>query len=71
MKLIKCEYEDLPDLELLYNKRFGLEVIRDSVKYEFLIDLKINSDRLLIMSPSAIPDNSNHDRKRPMFQRWS
>lgn len=70
-EIISCGYENLPDIKIPYDKKVGLEVIRDSVKYEFIIHLKSNSDKLLVMGPGAINDNSTHDRTRPIFHRWS
>ena len=70
-EIISCDYESLADITLPYDKKVGLEVMRDSVKYEFIIHLKSNSDKLLVMGPGAINDNSTHDRSRPIFHRWS
>ena len=70
-EMIRCDYDDLKDVQLPFNKRVGLEVMRDSVKYEFIINLKTGSDKLLVMCPAAINDNSSHDRSRPIFHRWS
>ena len=70
-EMIRCDYDDLNNVQLPFNKRVGLEVMRDSVKYEFIINLKTDSDKLLVMCPAAINDNSSHDRARPIFHRWS
>lgn len=70
-EIISCSYDNLKDVQLPYDRKVGLEVIRDSVKYEFIINLKNNCDKLLIMCPAAINGNSNHDRARPIFHRWS
>lgn len=70
-EIISCDYENLRNVNLPYDRKVGLEVMRDSVKYEFIIHLKSNSDKLLVMGPGAINDNSNHDRTRPIFHRWS
>ena len=70
-EIISCGYDNLNDIQIPYDTKVGLEVIRDSVKYEFIIHLKSNSDKLLVMGPGAINDNSNHDRSRPIFHRWS
>ncbi len=69
-KIIECDYKDLQNLKIPMEK-IGLIVYRDSVKYEFILNLKKSSDKLLVISSGAIPKDSNHDRSRPIFHRWS
>lgn len=70
-EIISCSYDNLKDIHLPVDRKVGLEVMRDSVKYELIINLKNGCDKLLVMCPAAINDGSGHDRTRPIFHRWS
>lgn len=70
-KIIKCDFEELSNIELPYDERIGLEVLWDGIKYEFLINFKTGIDKLLIVGSGALPLNSDFDRTRPLFDRWS
>lgn len=70
-EMIECNYDDLEEVVIPFNKRIGLIVFRDSVKYEFLINLKEYSDKLLVVGSAAITRDSNLDRNKPVFHRWS
>lgn len=70
-KVIYCEYEELENVIFSFNERFGLCVNFNNVKYEFLLNLKENCDKLIVFGPSAYPITEPRDEFRPRFDRWS
>ena len=67
---IRINFEELYDLELTYNKKIGLIVFLDDVKYEFILKLEENSDELVVVGSGAL-GNRKFDRSRPLFHRHS
>lgn len=63
--MIGCNFEELDELDIPFNRKVGLTVYLDDVKYEFFVILKRGSDKLLILSPSAINKSSKFDRTGP------
>lgn len=55
------------------DKRVGLVVMLNNVKYEFLINIKSDSDSLICLGPSGLPDKNaiKKFKNRPMFTRHS
>ena len=70
-KIIELNYEELfSKLNLEFNKKIGLVVYKDSVKYEFVLNLKDSSDNLLILGSGALGFRI-FDRTRPFIDRNS
>lgn len=69
--IINCNLEDIKSQVFPKDKRFGLIVKINNVKYEFLITLKSSSDSLFIGASSALPRSYSRDRSKPYFERWS
>ena len=69
--IIEIDYEQIATYNFPKNKKFGLITIINNVKYEFLITLKDNSEKLLIIGSGALPPTSKHDRSRPLMNRHS
>ena len=70
-KIIYCEYDELEDIVFPFNERVGLCININNVKYEFLLNLKENSDKLIVFGPSAYSMSQPRDVFRPKFDRWS
>ena len=71
-EIITCSFEDLKFITFPKNELFGLKLNKDGVTYEFLLNIKDNVDKLLILGSGARqPDQLPKDRKRPFFNRWS
>lgn len=68
-KIIEINFDQLNDLELEFNKKIGLVVYLNDVKYDFILNLK-KSDKLIILGSGAI-GFKNFDRSRPYFERHS
>jgi hypothetical protein len=69
--VICCEFDEIKKQVFPMNKMFGLLVIIDNVKYEFLLNLKSTEKILVIGSGARNPNTSIEDKKRPLFHRWS
>lgn len=69
-KQIQINFNELNDLELIYNKKIGLTIFLDNVKYEFLLDLRSNSDELIVVGSGAL-GHKIFDRSRPYIERHS
>ncbi len=70
-EIYEVQYEDLDALELPFDKRVGLIVHRRGIKYEFLLNIKSNQDKLLVLSSEAFTKGKEYDRTKPLFTRWS
>lgn len=68
-KIIECNLESLEGYNFPVNKPFNLVVYADDIKYEFLVNLKDTSDKLLILAPGSIPNK--HDRTKPYYERYN
>lgn len=70
--VIRCNIEDLPDISFPFNERVGLEIIHEGVKYEFLLNLKENSDYLIFAGSGVRTEKQRKDMyTEPWFHRWS
>lgn len=67
---IKINFDELNDLELIYNKKIGLTVFYEDVKYEFILKLEKKTDELIIVGSGAL-GNRPFDRSRPLYHRHS
>lgn len=71
-EVITCELDDIQNLNFPRDKQFGLVININNVKFEFLLNIKSNTDKLLVFAPGARdPSSTMEDRKRPIFHRWS
>ena len=64
----KIDYYDLENYMIRENLLYILEVKKDNVKYEYLINRKIGTDRLIVFNNGAI---AGGNVKVPVFQRHS
>ncbi|WP_455644789.1 hypothetical protein [Methanosphaera sp.] len=67
-KSIKCTIDELTNIELPVNVPFNITITKNNVDYEFIIHLKDDSDKLLVLAPDAIRDTT-HDRTKPYYER--
>ena len=69
-KIISCEIEKLHTINFPLNERFGLKKKKKNVQYKFIIDIKTDSEILLILGPGAIPEKYKEKYiNRPVFSR--
>lgn len=68
--IFEMDCNELMYFEMPIDKQFGLCIHHKNVKYEFLINIKHDSDRLIVLSSAAIPKNKKIVGK-PYFNRWS
>lgn len=62
---------DLSKLKFPLNEKFGLIILSNNVKYEFILNIK-NSDKLLVIGSGALPlDYREKFLNRPLFHRIS
>lgn len=64
----KIKYENLEDYNIKKNKMYILEVLKDNVKYEYLINRIKDNNKLIIFNNGAI---AGGNVKVPVFQRHS
>ena len=69
-EIIEIDFHDLDDLKINLDKKTGLIVHWDDVKYEFLLNIKTNNDKLLILGSGAL-GRRKFDRSRPYIERHS
>ena len=69
-KLVTLNFNELKDYEIEFNKKIGLTVFYDDVKFEFIVNLKDTSDKLLVLGSGALGFR-NFDRTRPYIERHS
>lgn len=71
-KIIDCDFDCIPFSDFPLNERFGLIVKKNDVKYEFLINLKSESDKLICLGSGAL-NGSDLERfeLKPRFHRQS
>lgn len=65
---ISVNYQELQKLNLIFNETFILEVYKNKIKYEFLIRLNENSNKLLVFGSGAYQRSTG---KLPLFHRHS
>lgn len=70
-EIIEVPYEDLVNYELPVGYPFGLITYLKGVKYEFIIHLKEDSERMIFLGSGALNMLKENDRSRPHFNRWS
>jgi glycosyltransferase involved in cell wall biosynthesis len=64
----KIDYDDLDSYIINENMPYILEVKKDKVKYEYLINWKKDNNKLIVFNNGAI---ANGNVKVPVFQRYS
>lgn len=69
-EIIEINFKDLTDLKLKFDKKVGLIIHWDNVKYEFLLNIKSNNDKLLVLGSGAL-GQKEFDRTRPYLERHS
>ena len=70
-KIIRLDFEEIQFFDFPKNEVVGLIVdYHDGVKYEFLLNLK-NDDKLLVIGSGLRGNQSEIDKMRPVFHRWS
>lgn len=74
-EIITCNYDEIETHlnKITLNKKVGLVVILNEIKYEFLLNIKSTSNDLICLGPSGLQtlDEINKFRGRPMFSRHS
>ncbi len=69
--IITLEIKDLIDFDFPYNELFGLEVIDNNIKYEFLIRFSNYNKRLLCFGSGAVARKGSKAINPPIFNRYS
>ena len=70
-EIIQCELNEIKNRDFPLNKRCGLVVYINNVKYEFLINLK-DSEQLLVLGSGARYGTQTIEQKhRPYFNRFT
>lgn len=69
--IIEDSYDNIFKYDFPIGKPFGIITYVNNVKYEFLLHLKEDSERLIVHSSGAIDAKIKHDRSRPFLHRWS
>lgn len=64
----KIEYEKLSDYKIKENLLYILEITKDDVKYEYLINRKLENNKLIVFNNGAIAGGKV---RYPIFQRHS
>ncbi len=71
-KKITIEYENIDDFVIPLNTLFELTVLYNNVKYEFLINIKKNNDKLIVLGGGFMPqDKVKKFKDKPYYMRWS
>lgn len=68
-KTIQCSLEAVESYDFPKDEPFNLQVPIDGVMYEFMIHLKENSDKILVLASGKIQEKTQHDRSKPYYQR--
>lgn len=68
-EIVTINFEHLSDLEITFGEKISINVYLDDIYYEFILNLKKSSDKLLIMGlePEGF---SNGDRSKPYFEKY-
>lgn len=69
-KLVTINFNELKNYKPEFNKKIGLTVLYDDVKFEFILNFKENSDKLLVLGSGALGFR-DFDRTRPYIERHS
>lgn len=69
--IFNCNFDEIKNQNFPKDKRFGLIVNKNGIKYEFLITLNSSSENLFVGASAALPRNYGRDRSKPYFERWS
>ena len=70
--ILSCDINDLSKMAFPSNKKFGLKVISKGVTYEFVLNIKDESDKLLVIGAGFIAkDKIETFANRPVFSRIS
>ncbi|MGL6298351.1 MAG: hypothetical protein ACRC1M_04200 [Methanobacteriaceae archaeon] len=70
-KIIRCSLEELETMDLIYEEFFGLEILNNEVKYEFLLKLSKENKNLICMGSGATPRTGPKALSPPIFNRFS
>lgn len=70
-EIYEVQIDELNEFKFPVGYPFGLITYINDVKYEFLIHLKENSERLIFCGSGALNVHKTYDRTRPHFNRWS
>lgn len=68
--IIETTFEELEDIDLPLGLS-GLIVDYHGIKYKFLLKIIEDSDKLIALGSGNLGKNSDWDRTRPRFNRWS
>lgn len=71
-KIVEIDYNKIEDFVPIYDERFGLVVNYNNVKYEFIVHIRRNHNKLFAFGSGLIPENQvNVFANRPIFKRHS
>lgn len=71
-KILNCSIKDIDKISFPINEQFGLIIHSDNIKYEFIIHVKHNCNKLLVIGSGALSvPESEEFLNRPVFHRIS
>lgn len=71
-KIVCCEYNEIPFEDFPINEKFGLIITKNSVKFEFLININSSSNKLIVLGSGAVNEwQLKKFENRPKFDRHS
>lgn len=69
---ISVEYEKLNELIIPFNSLTELTVYLNGIKYEFLMNIKKNNNKLVVLGSGAVPKKDiERFKNKPYYNRWS
>ena len=69
--IISIEYDSIDNLELPFESICELKIKFGDVLYEFVINLKQNSDKMIVLGSSSIPyEYLDYWDGKPYYNRW-
>jgi len=70
-RIISLKLDEIINYNFPYNELFGLEIIEDNVKYEFLIKFSDSNDNLICFGSGAVTRTGPKAINPPVFNRYS
>ena len=66
-----CDFNHLDEIDLIYGEKFELTILYNEVPYDFLLDLKEDSENLVVLLTSALPSGKKNTADKPIYRRWT
>lgn len=66
-----CEFNELDEIDLIFGEKFELTILYNEVPYDFLLDLKEDSENLVVLLTSGLPYGEKNTADKPIYRRWT